>query len=883
MADENRDSGRGSGRRPMRSYFLCGLNMQKVVECSNYLEDKLRHVNKPFICTVQEPPNRKNLNFNPRWLQILQGKTTAGLPTRAGIVASKDINLTKIPNLCDRDTVCAVWETKGCGNTTWNKHRTLIVSGYWERSNNVRTLPKSWEKAADYGRDHGLEVYFQVDANARSELFGGTVGPNDTGRRDKLEEFLEKNCLIPVNTGSTPTWSARGLESVIDLTFATADLARKLSNYQVHVESNYSDHWMTSTEMLSYPPEREWMRDLNGVDWRAFTKSLEEALVDHELILPKTIRELDAKTDEFHNTIMGVLNVVAPLKLKRVKKCQPGFWNQELQDRQTELKKLYKRYRGARGNAKASLQAEHRKMVRLQKRRIKHHKKWAWRRLGFETDSHEAMAKLNKMLKAEKSTQVDMLKRNDGTYTNSIPEVMELMMETNFPGCKKDWSEPEEDRGFVYAELEWLGRDRIVRAIARMKPSKTAGPDELKPVVLQNLTERALDILNMLYNASICAGYVPERWKRSKIVMLPKPGKASYDNVKSFRPITLSNHILKVLERLSLWRMEEVGLDVNPISDNQHAYRSDRSCETAAHKVQSYIERGRDAGDHVVVVSLDVASAFNGILADALIDSMMRRGVDPEIVKWYKDLITNRRAELSIKGNTIRVEIKRGVPQGGVIAVLCWNLSADDLIDRIKKLKLNLESVVFADDANIMGRGDSLPDVVKRVQKGLEEASNWAKDKGLSISAEKTSWTLYTRKRNKYRTVKMFLEGKEIQRVDETKYLGFYFDTKMNWVNHIEKKMGQARKALFLYKKAWKSNWGPHHKAMNWLWTCAVRPIITYGAMVWGHVASNAGISEKLRSLQRFALMQYGQLRKNTPKRALEVVTGTMPPGEIRQ
>ena len=225
MSDEG---GRGSGRRPMRSYFLCGLNMQKVAECSNYLEDKLRHVNKPFICTVQEPPNRKNLNFNPRWLQILQGKTTAGLPTRVGIVASKDINLTKIPNLCDRDTVCAVWETRGRGNTTWNKHRTLIVSGYWERSNKVRSLPKSWEKAADYGRDHGLEVYFQVDANARSELFGGTVGPSDTDRRDKLEEFLEKYCLLPVNTGSTPTWSSRGLESVIDLTFATADFARKL-------------------------------------------------------------------------------------------------------------------------------------------------------------------------------------------------------------------------------------------------------------------------------------------------------------------------------------------------------------------------------------------------------------------------------------------------------------------------------------------------------------------------------------------------------------------------------------------------------------------------------------------------------------------------------
>ena len=233
---------------------------------------------------------------------------------------------------------------------------------------------------------------------------------------------------------------------MIDLTFASANFARKLSNYQVHVESNYSDHWMTSREMRCYPPEKEWMRNLNGVDWSTFTKSLEKALEDYDQTPPRTIRELDTKAEDFHNTLMGVLDVVVPLKLKSVKKCQPGFWNQELQERQTELKKLYKRYRDARGIIKLTLQEEHRKMVRLQKRRIMHHKKWAWRRLGFETDNHEAMARLNKMLKTDKSTQIGMIKKNDGTYTSYMDEVLELLMETNFPGCKKEWSSPEAER-----------------------------------------------------------------------------------------------------------------------------------------------------------------------------------------------------------------------------------------------------------------------------------------------------------------------------------------------------------------------------------------------------------------------------------------------------
>ena len=108
------------------------------------------------------------------------------------------------------------------------------------------------------------------------------------------------------------------------------------------------------------------------------------------------------------------------------------------------------------------------------------------------------------------------------------------------------------------------------------------------------------------------------------MVFIPKPGKKSYDDAKSFRPITLSNHPLKVLERLALWRIEETAMVSAPLSNNQHAYRTDRSCETAAASVQAFVEKGLKDKEYVVVANIDISSAFNGILVKTLADSMRR-------------------------------------------------------------------------------------------------------------------------------------------------------------------------------------------------------------------------------------------------------------------
>ena len=61
------------------------------------------------------------------------------------------------------------------------------------------------------------------------------------------------------------------------------------------------------------------------------------------------------------------------------------------------------------------------------------------------------------------------------------------------------------------------------------------------------------DCLNFIVNianACIEVGYLPSHFKRSTMVIIPKPNKKMYNSPKAFRPIVLLNTIGKLIEKV---------------------------------------------------------------------------------------------------------------------------------------------------------------------------------------------------------------------------------------------------------------------------------------------------------------------------------------------
>lgn len=109
------------------------------------------------------------------------------------------------------------------------------------------------------------------------------------------------------------------------------------------------------------------------------------------------------------------------------------------------------------------------------------------------------------------------------------------------------------------------------------------------------MPDKYFDILEIIYKSMIFTSFTLTKWREAKVIFIPKPGKAIYQIAKDFRPISLTNHLLKGLEKLVVNCVDQT-LESMPISEQQQGFRRCRSTETAISNTVNYIEKCRETG-----------------------------------------------------------------------------------------------------------------------------------------------------------------------------------------------------------------------------------------------------------------------------------------------
>ena len=187
-------------------------------------------------------------------------------------------------------------------------------------------------------------------------------------------------------------------------------------------------------------------------------------------------------------------------------------------------------------------------------------------------------------------------------------------------------------------EAEFIDRVRVQEAIRTFGAYKAAGPDGFKPIVLQNMGQKALQRLTTLYKASLMLRWVPGIWRRSRAVFIPKPGKDDYTKAKAFRPISLSSFVLKTMERVILWHVEATSLVDSPLSTNQHGFRHNSSCDSAISGLVDRIESAIHRKRFGIGVFLDIQGAFDNLDLDKAVQGMEEHSFPAAVTGWYSHL-----------------------------------------------------------------------------------------------------------------------------------------------------------------------------------------------------------------------------------------------------
>ena len=368
----------------------------------------------------------------------------------------------------------------------------------------------------------------------------------------------------------------------------------------------------------------------------------------------------------------------------------------------------------------------------------------------------------------------------------------------------------------------------------------------------------------------------PTKWKDTKLIFIPKPGKSAYNQAKAYRPISLSNYLLKTLERLAGWKMK-IAIKDNPVHSRQHGFRTDRSTETAISDAANYIEKNILKRKFCIGVLLDIQAAFDSIKPHKIKAALLKHGGDKDMVNWYYNYLIHRNLYTCVSGTSLCFRTSTGFPQGGVNSADFWIIVFNPALEIINKNSVRGDG--FADDLLVMRGGYSLKTAVKDLQTTLDELILWGKEYGLKFNPKKTIAVIFHRRKiNPDRMPSQLrMNGIQIPFSTEMKYLGVIMDNKLNWTTHFNQVMKTCKTTLLHTSNIIRKKWGPKTMLSKWLFTGIIRPKITYASLVWGHTMTQKTKINKLRKLNRLAAITITPVRQSTPTLGLEVIYDLLP------
>ena len=194
---------------------------------------------------------------------------------------------------------------------------------------------------------------------------------------------------------------------------------------------------------------------------------------------------------------------------------------------------------------------------------------------------------------------------------------------------------------------------------------------------------------------------------------------------------------------------------------------------------------------------VDIVGAFDNISHDAVSRSLDERHIPPSIKTWYLNYLKNRVLFSDLHGESVKRLIKRGVPQGGCLSPLAYNLATEDMLKKFTNTLV--QAIGFADDTCLAISGKK-PDYLARVlQTSLIKLERWGESVGLDFSAEKSQILVFSR-RTKHPVIlenlpPIMLQGRVVEYVTEATYLGMLLDSKLTWKPHLKQKLIACKKS----------------------------------------------------------------------------------------
>ena len=289
-------------------------------------------------------------------------------------------------------------------------------------------------------------------------------------------------------------------------------------------------------------------------------------------------------------------------------------------------------------------------------------------------------------------------------------------------------------------------KEELEEAKKDITEGKAHGDDGIPPEVMKNVDLD--DIVLDFCNRALCYGEVPEQWKLSNIVPVPKKGDLT--KVDNYRGISLTSIVSKTLNRMILNRIKKPMEKI--LRDNQNGFRPGRSTNSHILALRRILEGAKAKNLPAVLTFIDFKKAFDSVHRGILMKILRAYGIPSEIVDLIERMYTGTMARvITDDGLTEIFEILAGVLQGDTLAPYLFIIVIDYVMStiinedenpgftitparsrRVKAVKL--ADTEFADDISL------LTDTIHEAQSLLNSLEAAALVVGLRMNDTKTKF-----------------------------------------------------------------------------------------------------------------------------------------------
>ncbi|CAD6200263.1 unnamed protein product [Caenorhabditis auriculariae] len=525
--------------------------------------------------------------------------------------------------------------------------------------------------------------------------------------------------------------------------------------------------------------------------------TLEEKISEHDWQL------LDDPTADYESLCDGLIRCAEPAA--RPTSSLPPRLDQRAKD-------LLRR----RGEVKRDPQATHLERLTIDKAcRMAVQESLANRRRSalLQTAEKRQSLKKKKFELVDERTVMTALKDENGQLKTSRNEMERLTVDfytelfrSDVPVPRTPTPPPEDEPPILPEEVKY--------AIRKLKVGTAAGPDNISSELLKAGGDSLYRLLARHFSKYLSEASIPEQWKTSKTILIPKKGDLT--DLNNFRPISLLSVVYKLFTKVIVNRLEKQLDNFQPPS--QAGFRRNYSCLDHIHALTQVVERHREHQMPLALAFVDYYKAFDSVEINAVLNALASAGVATKYVELIANSNEGTSTTIQLFDKKLSIPIRKGVRQGDTISPKLFSTALEDAM---RQLGWD-EEHDWEDSTDIRGIN-----IDGKVLTNLR----FADDIVLFSSSTTELSSMLNDLDEVGKKIGLKMNGRDLQEVTSYIYLG----REVNMVNDLQAEIGRRKRAGWAAFNSIKevTSQLKDPKLRAHIFEASIIPAISYGTEVW--------------------------------------------------